>query len=295
MKFHQPVLAAEAMEYLAVKPKEKYIDATIGGGGHTKLILEKGGLVLGIDRDPEAINYLKNSLGDNSNLTLVRANFDNLKTIAVDHGFTKVSGILFDFGTSSHQLDTPSRGFSFQYDAPLDMRMEPDLAVTAKDLVNALGRKELYALFTRFSQEKRARAIAAAIVSARSEQPITTTKQLADIVVKVYTGRKGDHFHHPGKIHPATKVFQALRIAVNDELNAIKAALPQAVEILKPTGRLVTISFHQGEDRIVKQFFKTNQHKTLITLTKKPLTPNLSEKARNPRARSAKLRAAEKI
>jgi len=293
-QFHQPILAKEALKFLAVKPGKNYIDATIGGGGHTKLILEQSGKVLGIDRDLDAINFAKTSLGKNSNLTLIQGNFDNLTILAKTNGFEEISGILFDFGVSSFQLDTASRGFSFQKTAPLDMRMDHQLAVTAADLVNALSKKELYDLLTKFAQEKRARAIAAAIVRARTKEPITTTTQLATLIANVYGGQKGKPVRRKGGLHPATKVFQALRIAVNDELNAIKTALPQALKLLKPKGRLVTISFHEGEDRIVKQFLNQNKQ-YLSILTKKPIQPTKAEIRSNPRARSAKLRAAQKL
>lgn len=302
--FHTPVLLKETINYLNVQPGEKYIDATLGAGGHSIEIIKKGGQVLGIDHDPQALDEAKKRLKSaypparkTSGLAqkpyqLTRGNFKNISKIASHYSFSPVSGILFDLGASSHQLTSKHRGFSFQENSDLDMRMDPDLAVTAKDLVNALGRKELHALFTRFSQEKRARAIAAAIVRTRRQNPIQTTKELADIVAGVYkhTYKKGGK----RRLHPATKVFQALRIAVNDELNSLEAALPQALKLLKPNGRLVVISFHEGEDRIAKQFIKQNKTE-LESLTKKPITPSIEEINQNPRSRSAKLRAAAKI
>ena len=281
---HLPVLLDEVIEFLAVKPGGKYLDATLGGGGHTQEIIRRGGQIFGIDQDPQAIKIANQRLHP-THAKVVLGNFADLETIAWEHGFTTVDGILFDLGVASFQLDTAARGFSFQADAPLDMRMNPDLAVTAADLVNALGRKELTTLFTKLAQERLAAPIANAIVEFRRLRPITTTGQLAALVERIYGRRRG-------KLHPATKVFLGLRIAVNDELNNLKAALPQAINLLQPGGRLVVISFHEGEDRIVKQFFKTLSltHQGTI-LTKKPLSPDLEEIIANPRSRSAKLRA----
>ena len=302
--FHTPVLVKETLKYLDVGPNKKYIDATLGGGGHAAAIMGHGGQILGIDQDPEAITAAKRRLidaypvprkklrGPVDKPILVTDNFTNLKNIAEKNKFSKVSGILFDLGASTHQLTSPKRGFSFLAAGELDMRMDPKLAVKAADLVNGLGKKELYALFTKLAQEQRARAIADAIVRTRRQKPITTTGELAGLVEQVYQKRR----FSPGKLHPATKVFQALRIAVNDELNNLRTALPQAIELLKPQGRLVVISFHQGEDRIVKHYFKDQEKKAMIKiLTKKPLTPSPREITKNPNARSAKLRVAEKI
>src|SRR3989344_8562776 len=304
-KFHTPVLLTEVLELLDVQTGKKYIDATLGGGGHAEQIVGAGGVLLGIDRDPEALMASKKRLesaypvsSNDANkargntafrpFKLVQGNFEKITEIAHNSGFTQVSGILFDLGASTHQLLSPTRGFSFQFDAPLDMRMDPNLGVTARDLINALGKKELYDLFTNLAQEERARAIAARIVSTRIQKPLETTKELATLVESVYGGRRG-------RLHPATKVFQALRIAVNDEAYALKSALPQAVELLAPKGRLVIISFHEGEDRIVKNFFKTlSESGELNLLTKKPIQPQTKEVTNNPNARSAKLRVAEK-
>ncbi len=305
-KFHTPVLVDEVIELLNVQAGHKYIDATVGGGGHTQAIINQGGIVLGIDRDPEAITAATEKLesaypvsskiankarGDTAlpAFQIVQGNFENLTSIATNQKFTPVSGILFDLGASTHQLISPNRGFSFQFDSPLDMRMDPNLNVTAKDLVNALGKRELYDLFTNLAQEKRARAIAARIVSTRGQKPLETTGELASLVESVYHGYRG-------KLHPATKVFQALRIAVNDELYSLTKALPQTLELLEPNGRLVVISFHEGEDRIVKRWLKdTAEAGAILSLTKKPVTPNPAELGQNPNSRSAKLRAAIKI
>ena len=291
MVFHQPVLLNEAIKLLNIKKERKYIDATVGGGGHAEAVLKTGGRVLGIDWDPEAVRYAKEYLKKacpDTSWKIARGNFANLEEIANKEGFGKVSGILFDLGVSSYQLKTSERGFSFQKDASLDMRMDPRLAITAADLLKVLSKKQLNVLFTRFAQEKRARAIADAIVRARRIKPVETTKELADLVTSVYGGKRKIR-----AIHPATKVFLALRIVVNSELENLKVVLSQALDLLKPNGRLVVISFHESEDRIVKRFLK-NEKKIQI-LTKKPITPSEEEIRINPRSRSAKLRVGEKI
>lgn len=272
----------EAIQGLNVQPGEWYIDGTYGGGGHTHKILESGGKVLALDVDATAFDFENQN---NSNLTTVVANFNQLKAVATAHRLSQVSGILFDLGTSAMQL-APGRGFSFMYDEPLDMRMSPDLAVSAKDLVNGLSKKELTHLFTKYAQEPRAHKIAQAIVQSRKNQQIQTTGELADICQQVYGNRRG-------KLHPSTKVFQALRIAVNDELNNLQDTLPQAKSLLKPKGRLVVISFHEGEDRIVKHFINKSEE-DLVNLTPQPMIPAPEEIDKNPRSRSAKLRIAEK-
>ncbi len=299
MEFHRPVLLKEVIENLKIKKNGKYIDGTIGGAGHSEAILKLGGNILGIDYDPEALNYAREHLSAacpfpdesrelDASWRLVRGNFKNLSKIAKDNDFQAVDGILLDLGVSSHQLETPERGFSFNSDAPLDMRMDPELKVSAQDLINVLNKGELEKLFQKFAQEKRSRQLAEAIVDARSVSPIKTGCQLAEIILKVK--------HKKGKINPATQIFQALRIAVNDEINNLKEVLPAALKILKSGGRLAVISFHSGEDRIVKQFFKDQEEKGLIKkIFKKPLSPNFEEIKANPRSRSAKLRVAEKI
>lgn len=286
--YHQSVMLNEAIELLNVKPGEQYIDATLGGGGHTAAILELGARVLSIDMDTDAIANAKERFGDNQNLTIVHDNFANIGEITKTKNIEDVSGILYDLGVSSHQLDTPERGFSFQSDAPLDMRMDQSLSVTAADLVAALGPKELTLLFTKFGDESQAKKYAQAIVTARKFAPIPSTRRLAAIIEHAARG-------YQGKIHPATKVFQALRIAVNDELGSIEKSLKDAFEILKPGGRLVIISFHSGEDRIVKHFFKTLEDEQKVQIiTNKPLEPSSTEVVNNFRARSAKLRALQK-
>jgi len=289
-KFHSPVMIDEIVEYLRPTEGRKYIDATLGGGGHSKALVDRGGEVLGIDQDPEAIDFVAARTDlDQSRIIIIEENFENISQVAKANEFDRVDGTLFDLGVSSYQFDKPERGFSFQADAPLDMRMSPKLAVTAKDLVNGLGKKELYGLFTKLAQERFSRQIADAIISARQIKPIETTGELARIVSRVYANRKTG-------LHPATKVFQSLRIAVNDEINILRSALPLAFDLLKPGGRLIVISFHEGEDRVVKLLFKDlGQAGEGKVLSKKPLVPLASEVADNPRSRSAKMRVVEKV
>lgn len=305
-EFHRAVLLQESIHYLKIQKGEKYIDATIGGGGHTEAILKKGGIVLGIDCDPEAIKaagrYLsqacpvphRDGAGPGASWRLAQGNFTHLEEIAVKEGFSQVAGVLLDLGVSTHQLEIPERGFSFNIEAPLDMRMDPSLTVTAADLVNGLNKGELDELFSKLGQEKHSRRIAAALVSARRVRLIKTCGELTKIVLKAQPkrGRREKTGPRRWRRHPATRVFLALRIAVNDELNNLKKALPQAIEVLKPKGRLVVISFHSGEDRIVKQFLRREEDKKLKILTEKPVRPTPEEREKNPRSRSAKLRAA---
>lgn len=287
--YHAPVLVAEVLTGLEPAPGKVIVDATLGGGSHTKAILDKGAQVFGFDQDPEALAEVKKRLDlDFNRLAVIESNFEHLKAELKKYDITEVDGILFDLGVSSHQFDTPERGFSFQFEAPLDMRMSPSLMVTAKDLINGLGRRELYDLFTKYGDEQLARPIAEAIVRARQIRPIETTKQLAKLVEKVY-GRRHTH------LHPATKVFQSLRIAINDELNTLKITLPQAASLLKIGGKLAIISFHEGEDRVVKHFMRDLSAEYWEVDTKKPITPSAAEIAENPRSRSAKLRICTKL
>lgn len=292
-RYHTSVLLRETIEALDVTPRKQFIDCTLGGGGHTLAILERGGSVLGIDTDEYAIGYvaerIKNlELRVKNQVILVKGNFRDLEKLARENGFDKPNGILFDLGVSSYQFDTPERGFSFVKDAALDMRMDRDLTVSAKDLVNGLTRHELTELFQKLGEERFARKIAEAIVKKRENGTIETTGELAKIIRHTVPGGKSG-------IHPATRVFQALRIAVNDELNSLREALPQAVELLPSNGRLAVISFHSLEDRIVKQAFTQFSSEGIgISLTKKPITPTDMELADNPRSRSAKLRVFER-
>jgi len=283
---HVSVLVKETLEYLKVEKGKKYIDATAGGGGHSKGILSRGGMVLAIDRDPEAVKHLIEL--KIKNLTVKRQNFAHIYIAAKENGFVSVSGIVFDLGLSSNQLKDPQRGFSFQSNGPLDMRTDPSLQVTAADIINNFEKRRLHEIFQKYSQERFSRPIADAIDVSRQIKPITTTGDLAKIVREVYRVKKINT-----KLDPATKVFQALRIVVNSELLNLEDALKQTDRILKGGGRLVIISFHSLEDAIVKHFFKNSSR--LKVLTKSPIGPSHLEIAINPRARSAKLRVAEMI
>jgi len=291
--YHVPVLLNGIIKFLEVKPGKRFIDATVGGGGHTEAILKAGGLVLGIDQDEEAINEVKRRLWnyiEKGQLIVKKGNFKNLEQITKEKNFTNVNGVLFDLGVSSHQLETPKRGFSFNSDAPLDMRMDESLKITAADLVNGLNKGELYELFTKLGEEHYARPISQAIVRARNIKPITRCNELAAIILSVR--RKG----RLDRTHPATRVFQALRIAVNDELNALRVVLIEAIGVTARGGRIAVISFHSLEDRIVKNFFRTGEkERKLKLLTDKPIIPGDKEIEANPKSRSAKLRIAEKI
>ncbi len=316
MNFHTPVLLNEVIDYLNVREGKKYIDATVGGGGHAVEIAKRGGVLLGIDYDPEAVaaatekvrglNQSPNRLPAQAGLVaqslLVQGNFKDIDKIAQKHGFEKVDGILFDLGMSSWQIEKSGRGFSFQKDELLDMRVDPALKVSAADLINGLTTKELYELFTKFGEEKFSRRIANTISRARRIKRIERTNELANLIEKVYSHSFAQNSRKfANRIHPATRVFQSLRIAVNDELTNLRDALPKAVNLLEPGGRLVVISFHSLEDRIVKNFIRmyTNEDELdankLKILTKKPVRPTAEEIEKNPRARAAKMRAAERL
>ena len=282
--FHESALLHEVVDALNIKSGETYVDATIGGGGHTRGILDRGGKVIGIDLDEEALNFVRSTI-KSKDLVLKQGNFVNLDQILEKQGIKEVSGIVFDLGVSSHQLDSSERGFSFRKNSPLDMRMSLDIKVTAGDLVNGLNEGELYELFTKYGEERNARRISRAVVRSRFEEEITTTKNLAGIIERVVGNKE--------KIHPATRVFLALRIAVNDELNNLEKVLPKAASLLKKNGRLVVISFHSLEDRLVKNFIRSES--SLAGVNKKPIVPKEEEIKRNSRVRSAKLRIAEKI
>ncbi len=304
VKVHSPVLTDEVIERLAVEPGGRYIDCTLGAGGHARLIMEAGApgaILLGIDADPHAVALARDNLkGFDGDLQLVNANFRDLEETAGKLGFVPAHGVLFDLGISSMQLAEDGRGFSFQTEAPLDMRFSPEQELTAADIVNDYDESDIANLIWEYGEERFSRRIAKAILRTR---PLQTTTALASVVSRAVPGR--------GKIHPATRTFQALRIAVNDELRTLESALEQARNILGPAGRLVVISFHSLEDRIVKQFFQREsrdcicppetplcicEHKaTLRIITRRPITPTPEEQKTNPRSRSAKLRAAERI
>ncbi|HEU0116597.1 MAG TPA: 16S rRNA (cytosine(1402)-N(4))-methyltransferase RsmH, partial [Thermomicrobiales bacterium] len=250
---HQPVLRDEAAAALAARPGGRYLDGTFGGGGHARAILAASapdGRLLALDADPAAIaraRALAGEPGVGDRLTAVQGNFADLAEIAHDADFLPLDGILLDLGLSSYQLDAPERGFAFRFDAPLDMRFDPERGQPAADLVNALPEDALADLLWRYGEERRSRAIARAIVAERTRAPIETTGRLASVIERAAGGRRGG-------MHPATRSFQALRIATNDELGALKRGLDGAVASLAPGGRLVVISFHSLEDRIVKRF-----------------------------------------
>lgn len=302
---HIPVLLNEVLNGLRVRPGGRYIDATVGEGGHAAEILSASspdGRLLGLDRDPGALEVAHARLVSYAGrFVLVHSSYTRLAAIAPAREFVPADGILFDLGLSSLQLADPDRGFSFAKDGPLDMRFDPTTGErTAADLVNQLSSEELADLLYRYGEERQSRRIAEAIVAAR---PIHTTKELASVIEQAVGRRRR-------RIHPATRTFQALRIAVNDELTVLEKTLPQAVEALAPGGRLVVISFHSLEDRIIKRFVRresrdcicppaspicTCDHRaTLRVVTRKPIRPTEEEVSANPRSRSARLRIAEK-
>ncbi|MFC1983452.1 16S rRNA (cytosine(1402)-N(4))-methyltransferase RsmH [Chloroflexota bacterium] len=302
---HIPVLLQEATEALAVQPGGRYIDCTLGAGGHAAAILDQsspGGQLLGIDADPEAIDIARAKLATyGSSTLLVNDNFTNLEAICIKYDFLPVHGILLDLGLSSLQLNSDDRGFSFQHDAPLDMRFSPSQEVTAVDIINMSSETELARLIKTYGEESYSRQIAHCVVQ---ERPINTTLQLVRTIEKAVRRRRG-------KLHPATKTFQALRIAVNHELEHLEAILKQAINLLGFEGRLVVISYHSLEDRIVKQFMQQESkdcicppglptcvcgHKACLRLiNKRVITPSKAEIQLNPSSRSAKLRAAERL
>ena len=289
MVIHKPVLLKEALEFLKVEKGKRFIDATVGEGGHAVAIAQRGGIVLGIDQDPEILKQAKELLGDKT--VLVQGNFREIERIARENRFTEVDGILLDLGISSWHLKESGRGFSFQKDEPLDMRADPNLTVTAADLLNGLNKDELKELFQKYGEEERAPQLAATVVRARSLKPFRTTADLVGVAEKV--GRTKDV--RRDRIHPATKIFQALRIAVNDEVENLRSVLPRAFEVLGAGGRLVVVSFHSLEDREVKRFFQQMEEQGRgVVLTEKPQTPASAELAKNPQSRSAKLRAIER-
>ena len=303
---HAPVLTEEVVRYLAVRPGGRYLDCTLGAGGHAAAIMDAAapsGRLLGLDADPVALKIAVEKLSSfGDSIRVVEANFRELSAVCRAHDFVPVDSVLFDLGLSSMQLADESRGFGFQVEAPLDMRFGPGQSLTAAEIVNEYDEVALANVIWRFGEEPASRRIARAVVRAR---PVKTTTQLAAIASRATRGR------HGRRIHPATRTFQALRIAVNDELGALTEALNQALEVLSNGGRLVVVSFHSLEDRIVKQFIAresrdcvcppeaptcTCRHKArLKTLTKKAVSAGPEETATNPRSRSARLRAAEKL
>ena len=309
---HVPVMPDEVIDALAPRPGSRHVDATLGGGGHAERILEASdpdGRLLGLDADGAAIARVRARLAPRfgDRLHLRQANFRELAAVAPEEGFEAIDGALFDLGLSSHQLADEERGFGFRTGGPLDMRFDTSRGVPASELLATLDQKELAVLFRTYGEEPFAGRIARAIVEARRTAPVRTAEELAELVARVAPGRA------PGRrrIHPATRVFQALRIAVNEELDALQDGLAAAVDLLRPGGRLVVLSYHSLEDRIVKRFLQAERRgctcppeapvcvcgrkPRLRLLSAKGLVPSPAEVSSNPRARSARLRAAERL
>jgi len=292
---HAPVMCAEVTEYLKLKPGKIILDCTIGGGGHSEAILERispSGRLIGIDRDEEALKIARERLRKYEDLcTLVYDNFHNLDTVLGKLKIIKVDGVLFDLGVSSFQLGDASRGFSIRLSGPLDMRMDKNgESTTAYKLVNGLPQDDIVHILRAFGEERWAKRITSRIVREREKAPIATTTQLAEIIVKAVP-----HCSAYQRIHPATRTFQALRIAVNGELSNLKEGITKAIGHLSRQARICVISFHSLEDRIVKHLFRGFSKKDLLhILTQKPIRPTLQEVSRNPRSRSAKLRVGER-
>ena len=304
---HQPVLLNPTVEVLVTDPQGCYIDCTAGGGGHTRALLERleqDAVVAAIDRDEDILNNTRLQLTD-SRVRFIQGDFRNLKSLLAAEGITQADGIMIDLGVSSFQLDQPERGFSFHEDARLDMRMDRNQAVSAWDVVNHYDQSEITDILFKYGEERYARSIAAAIDRQRSSGPIDTTLQLVEIIQRSVPAK------YRREKHPARKTFQALRIEVNRELEAIEEVMPQAVELLRPGGRLCIITFHSLEDRLVKNFMQLESkecvcppgmpvcicsHQARLRLvTRKPLIADAEECEANPRARSAKLRAAVRV
>jgi 16S rRNA (cytosine1402-N4)-methyltransferase len=308
--YHLPVLADEVVQGLKLKSGGVYVDCTLGGGGHSELILKgtaPDGCLVALDQDPEALAAAqKRLISYKPRVTFIKSNFSRLAEVLDDLGIVTVDGVLFDLGTSSYQLDNPDRGFSYQHDAPLDMRMDPDREITAGMLVNNMTVEELTEVIRNYGEERWASRIAEFICEERKRRPIKTTGDLVEIIKKAIPA--GARREGP---HPAKRTFQALRIAVNGELQILKAAVKSAVHVLKPGGRICVITFHSLEDRIIKDLFRElaspctcprdfpvcvcGGKKVLQIVTTKPVLPSEEELAVNPRARSAKLRIGEKV
>lgn len=302
--YHQPVLPKEVVEFLQPAPGKLFLDVTLGGGGHSELLLDAGAQVVGLDQDAEALAHARHRLrGHAARFCAFQANFRDFPALLDEAGIGKVDGIIGDFGVSSKQLNSAARGFSFAQDGPLDMRMNQQSGRTAADLVNEADAEELERILREYGEERQARRIARAIVERRAQRAFTSTADLAAVIAGVVPRH--------GKTHPATQSFQAIRIAVNEELASISEFLARVPEWLKPGGRVALISFHSMEDRLVKQAFarfssewvdrpewasqRPNPDFCLRLLTRKPVEASAAEVQANPRARSAKLRVAERI
>jgi 16S rRNA (cytosine1402-N4)-methyltransferase len=292
MEYHKPVLLAETIAHLNIKKGNKYIDATLGEGGHTLEILKQGGLVLGLEVDAQSLEKATSRISDagfGSAFTGCLGNFRNIQRLADKNDYTEVAGILYDLGYSSGELEREDLGLSFIKDQPLDMRLDRTLGVTAADLVNSLPEDQLSQIIFNYSDERLARRYAKAIVQSRALKKIQTTADLANLLAS-----EAPSNYEGGRIHPATRTFQALRIAVNCEIENLIESLPQAARLLMSGGRLLVISFHSLEDRTVKQFGRSARP-TLNEIVEKPVVPTPEEIGENNRSRSAKLRVFEKL
>ena len=307
---HVSVLLEECIKYLNIKPDGIYVDGTLGMGGHSEAILEKltaGGTLISIDRDDRALEFAGKRLARFGGQSVrVKGNFGDVSRILTDLGIPRVDGMMFDLGVSSPQLDNPERGFSYMHDAPLDMRMDERAPLTAKDILNTWSEAELRSILWRYGEERYSGRIAAAIVARREEKPLETTGELVDIIRGAMPAAALRE-----KQHPAKRSFQAVRIAVNDELGSLERMLETAVDRLETGGRLLVISFHSLEDRMVKEAIRSREagctcpkefpictcgfEQTLKSVTRKPVSPTREEMEVNPRARSARLRIAEKV
>ncbi|MBT3419305.1 MAG: 16S rRNA (cytosine(1402)-N(4))-methyltransferase RsmH [Candidatus Magasanikbacteria bacterium] len=302
-KRHVPVLLDEVIESLKLYPGAHVIDCTVGDGGHSEKILEATtpeGRLIAIDADPESLLRSKQRLYPfDGRVTFVRENFEKLEEIVKEHPIGSIHGVLMDFGWSSPQFSERNRGFSFEGDEPLDMRYAAgkDNKQSAEDFINNESIEEIERVFATYGEERFANEVAWQIGEKRKKEKISTTKQLVDLILEVYRKKLNTEKEIPwiGGIHPATRIFQSIRIAVNNELGVIEDVLPQAVEVLQSGGRLAVITFHSLEDRIVKHFFKSIKDKSIHIITKKPIVCSNAEAKENPRARSAKLRVIEKI
>jgi len=294
-KLHIPVMLKEATEYLNLSPGNIVVDATVGTAGHSEAILESitpGGRLIAVDRDQESLVIAKERLKRwQDSCSFVHGNFSDINIILGEMGIKRIDGILFDLGLSTFQLDNPERGFSFQQEGPLDMRMDRESYISAYDLVNNLNEEELSGLIRNYGQERFHNRIAHLLVQEREKHPIATTRELSSIIVRAIPHR----FRHY-RIHPATRTFQAVRIAVNRELEILEGALEKAISFLNKKGRICVISFHSLEDRIVKLTFKKAKAQGLVEIvTPKPLVPQWQEVKDNSASRSAKFRVAEKV
>ena len=291
MKYHEPVLLKETIENLNVKEGGKYIDATLGDGGHSLEILKRGGYVLGLDVNEKSLKRAQLRIkkeGLDERFKGVLGNFKNIEKIGKENGFEKINGIVYDLGYSSYELEELGSGLSFQTDETLDMRLSNSLGVTAADLLNSLNEKDIAKLIYEYSDEKMSRKIAREIVKTRSLKKIQTTKDLVEIINSVsYPG------YERGRINPATRTFQALRIVVNDEIENLKKSLPQAARLLLPGSVIILITFHSLEDKVAKEFSR-RARPSIKEVYEKPLRPSEEEIERNPRSRSAKLRVFRK-